>query len=138
MKSVPRGIAVVLLGVLGACAPVAKKNTHYLSIRNDATQDVYVTYSGGIQGVSATIAPNSHVVMRGTPFRAKVYASEGSPGFYFSPFVHLGAGLLGTFDAIDARMLPSGDQVRVYEEAGALHAVAIGFDNRDAKPEVAK
>lgn len=135
MKSVPAAIAVALLGTLGACAPAAKKGAHYLSIRNDARQDVYVTYGDGVQGVSATIAPNSRVIMRGAPFRAKVHAAEGPGGYHKTDYVHLGSGLLGTFDSLDARLLPSGDQVRVYEDDGALRAAQIGFGNTQ---EVAK
>ena len=128
MKSVPVAISIVILGGLGACTPAARKGTHYLSIRNDATQDVYVTYGGGVAGVSATIAPSSRVVMRGEPFEASVFASTGVFDYYISgEYVYRGAGLLGTFDALDARMLPSGDQVRIYEANGALRAEAIGF-----------
>lgn len=96
---------------------------------------MYVTYGDGVQGVSATIAPNSRVIMRGAPFRAMLFASEGSPGYHYSDYVHLGAGRLGTFDSLDARLLPSGDQVRVYEDDGALRAAPIGSNNTQ---EVAK
>lgn len=134
MKSVLPAIAVATLLALGACSPAAKTGTHYLSIRNDARSNVYVTYSGGVQGLSATIAPNSRVIMRGKPFRASVYARH-DPTPLIGDHVFAGDGFLNTFEAIDARFLPSGDQVRVFEEGGVLRAQTIG---NPAAPEAAQ
>lgn len=125
MKSVLTAIALAAVGALGACAPAARTSTHYLSIRNDTQQEVYVTYSGGVHSVSATIAPNSRVIMKGKSFLASVYASRSGSDF---PGAHVfaGEGFLNTFEAVDARVLPSGDQVRVFDDDGKLSAALVG------------
>lgn len=123
-------LSLAALGCVGACAPTPKGSS-YLSIRNDASREVYVTYVGGVRNVSATIAPNSRVIMRGKAFGATIYEHKGrtdDQGVY----IYEGADVVAMFNAFDARTLPSGDQVRVYEDAGRLRAVEIGAPSLEA------
>ncbi len=130
MKRLLPLLSLAALGLVGACAPTPKGSS-YLSIRNDASREVYVTYVGGVRNVSATIAPGSRVVMRGKVFGATIYEHKGADG-YRGTYVYEGANPIAMFNAIDARVLPSGDQVRVYEDAGTLRAVEIGSKPQEA------
>lgn len=118
-----------LAHALGGCSPAPRKSTHYLSIRNDAKQDVYVTYSGGIRSVSVIVAPDSRVIMRGDAFRAHIYPRKEERRDYHWPYMYERDQPLAVVSSIDAKLLPSGDQVRIHEDGNSLRADEIGANH---------